>query len=382
VAYLLSLLRLPFALIPYLTKLIIALTFKTGFRQKWDSYTFQTLRLGGDFINFFLTAGLLEIILCSFKTDWNWRWVYLIAGAEAIRLLLEKGQMLFSGAWQLLPHRAIARRILWLTRPPLLIGGRLSEFCSRYCEYYLLSDDLRTEFILRALKTRAGNGAEAAEKLSYTESLRIVPCQVGLRAGIVRNIAGGEIFIHARWTNDPWLLAGQILRRTPWMFDPRYLRRPFYYRTGSNRLATLFVLQHADYSLPYAWYQLGHEIKVARYDFFYRVCRRLGLDIEPPVQEDGTFKFDQFMEWLGLKPAEAATQAGQRPLWTDAEVIADILARPDREEIPSAQEIAARYTYPLKYVREVLLPELTTAYSHHDPNTPRTTAATSIGASQ
>src|SRR5262245_30371060 len=92
--------------------------------------------------------------------------------------------------------------------------------------------------------------------------------------------AKGEVFIHRNWTNDPWLLIGQGMRRAPWMFDPRYLRRPFYYRTESNRLATLFVLQHARYSPSYACYQFGHEIKAARYDFVYRCLRWIGLDIE------------------------------------------------------------------------------------------------------
>ena len=79
------------------------------------------------------------------------------------------------------------------------------------------------------------------------------------------------------------------------MFDPRYLRRPFYYMTEANRLATLFVLQHARYSPSFALFQFGHEIRVARLHFFYVILRRTGLDIEEKVMADGTFQFDQFI---------------------------------------------------------------------------------------
>jgi hypothetical protein len=385
VAYILSLLRLPFATIPYCMKLLIVLVLKTQFQPLWNSYPGQLLRTGGDFINFLLTICLTEIILDSSKAGWIELWLPLIIGAEAIRLVSEKGQMLVSALWQFMPHRFLAQRII-LPSLPSLGAGWLAELSTRYCGYYSLNDEERITSMLHALKTVALPNPEAAKKLEYIHSVRIVPTSIGLRAGIVRDVARGEIFIHARWTNDPWLLVGQMMRRGPWIFDPRFLRRPFYYRTEANRLTTLFVLQHLDYSLPYAWYQFGHEIKVARYDLFYRICRWLGLNIEETVREDGTFRFDHLMNWLGLK---LSNESNQRPLWSDEEVILDIEA--SSAEIPSAMEIAARYTYPLNYVQEVLLPEIVNrkdksnrmsiTFTTHS-KTLQTLEATAAGASQ
>jgi len=153
---------------------------------------------------------------------------------------------------------------------------------------------------------------------------------------------------------------GQALRRAPWIFDPRFLGRPFFYRSQSNRLATLFVLTHARYCPTYALYQFGHEIKVARYDFFYRILRWLKLDIEPKVQADGTFQFDQGLNRLAMR-LYGEQRPRQVPLWTDQDVIADILHRTPNIENLSALHIAVQYTYPLKYVEEVLMAKVNSA---------------------
>src|SRR5437660_4723467 len=171
----------------------------------------------------------------------------------------------------------------------------------------------------------------------------------------------GEVFIHSTWTNDPWLLVGMAIRRAPWIFDPRYLRRPFYYMTEANRLATLCVLEHARYSPPYAVFQFGHEIRVARLHLFYLVLRWLGADVEYKVNADGTFQFDQFICWLEKHFNHGQTPPEQRPIYCDEEVIAEVLSRDDSREPLSAQAIASRYTYPLKYVEEVLLKKIEAA---------------------
>jgi hypothetical protein len=147
------------------------------------------------------------------------------------------------------------------------------------------------------------------------------------------------------------------LRRAPWMFDPRYLRRPFYYMSEANRLATLFVLEHARYSLPYAIFQFGHEIRVARLHLFYSLLRRFGLDVEYKVNADGTFQFDQWICWLQARRGQRPDTPQQRPLYTDDEVIADLLQNytTTTDELLDAEQIAARYTYPMKYVEEVLM---------------------------
>jgi hypothetical protein len=357
IAYLLSLLRLPFAVAPYLTKLLSFLVLQTRFQLYWNSYTFQLIRTTGDFANLIVTLALLEIIFDCLNAEWDDSWLCLSMSAEVIRLVSEKGQMLFSAMWQLIPHRLIVQRI---TSPikSQATENWLVKLSLRYHNYYILSEEDRIQYILRAVKAPALFDMEAIQKLEYVQSLCIIPQNVGLRAGMVRDVAQGKVFIHAKWTNDPWLLAGLVMRRSPWIFDPRYLRRPFYYRTEANRLATLFVLQYASYNLPYTWYQFGHEIKVARYDLFYRICRWLSFNLEETVREDGTFMFDSFIHWLGLRLGYESARHGQRSLWTDEEVITDILANLNSDEIPSASEVATRYTYPLKYIQEVLLPEI------------------------
>jgi len=357
-AYILSLLRLPFAILPYVIKFTSFFILGPQIQQKWNNYGFQLLRTCGDLANLFITVALIDHILSWPITNGFGLCLILISYAEATRVISEKGQMLFSAIWQSIPHRIITQVLIEYSHNSFNRQNWFAKFAGRYVDYYALSDDKRIAIILNSIKNLTASDSDTAQKLMYIQNLQIVPQHINLRAGNVRNVATGEVYIHARWTNDPWLLVGLILRRTPWMFDPRYLQRPFYYRTQSNRLATLFVFQHAFYTPPFAWYQFGHEIKVARYDLFYRLCRWCGNNIEAPVNQDGTYKFDPLICRVRERLNSKNVTPNNAPLWTDQEVINDITSKLSHQEVPSAPDIASRYTYPVKYVQEVLLPQI------------------------
>ena len=116
---------------------------------------------------------------------------------------------------------------------------------------------------------------------------------------------------------------------------------------------TVFVFKNAILCPIYAVYQFGHEIKSARFDAFYRIARWLGYEFEENVRADGTYDFDPFAKAV-LKSYLKSTTKDFRALWVDNEVIEDI----EGEPLPSALEIAERYTYPLIYVQEELLPKI------------------------
>ncbi len=290
----------------------------------------------------------MDALLSVAQSPWLRCCFLLACAAETVRLLTEKGAMVFSAAWQSLPHRRLAG---WLTDSPLEAVFR------EYCAYYRLPDDERLETVLQKLKADAN--PQTAHKLRYVSAFRVVPDDVGLRCGKVRDIARGEIFVHARWTNHPGLLTGLALRRSPWIFDPRFVRRPFYYRTQANRLMTLFVFENAHLCPLYAIYQFGHEIKSARYDAFYRILRWLRTDAEELIRADGTYSFEPLATSLKMIPAQTPKP---RPLWTDDEVLRDLAASADASLLSSI-EIAERYTYPLLYVEEVLLPKIQALFS-------------------
>jgi hypothetical protein len=345
-AYVLSLLRLPFALIPYLLKLSLFLYLKKFFSNVWNKYPIQVIRIVGDFVNFFLAM----TIFWEFQKTFDWLPIKIVLVlsiiAEAVRLITEKGIMILSAFWQSLPHRSIAKS---------LQGKLCFHHLKTYYGYYILSDQERLAKALRKLRVlaRLSKNKQTISKLKYVNAFKIVPDSMDLRAGEVRNIARGEVYVHARWTNDPQLLYGLALRRSPWIFAPRFLRRPFYYRTEANRLMTAFVFENFRLCPLFAIYQFGHEVKSARYDAFYRFTRWLGYQLEEYVYADGTYKFDPFAKWI-LRNELKSNANRPRPLWTDDEVLHDMDSCP----IPSAFEIAEMYTYPLKYVQEVLLPKL------------------------
>jgi hypothetical protein len=354
IAYVLSLLRLPFAVLPYCFKLFGAIVLKKHYQVSDYAVAVEALRVLGEMINWGI--GVLVLDQLGSTVPMIRILCYVSIVAETLRLFTEKGQMIFSVIWQLLPHRRVANYL----HQKLIRGEsdpRSSGWLIRYCGYYRLDDEQRIEYVLNTLRSYAAASPQTSNKLAYLTTLRIVPSSHGMRGGHVRDVARGEVFIHRQWTADPWLLIGQALRRTPWFFDPRYLRRPFYYRTESNRLATLFVLSHARYCPPYALYQFGHEVKAARYDFLYRILRWIHFDVEPKIQADGTFPFDHGVSWL--KKILFGDQPGkQTPLWQDREVIADVRRRTADGEKLLALDIATQYTYPLKYVEEVLLGQI------------------------
>jgi hypothetical protein len=216
--------------------------------------------------------------------------------------------------------------------------------------------------VVAVLRRRAAACDELRTKLTYVRGFRIVDSGRNLRAGIVRDVAAGEVFINPRWTNDPWLLIGIAIRRSPWVFDPQFLRRPFYYRTASARMSSRLVLRHARMSLPFALFQVGHEVRAARYALFYRTLRALGRDAEATVREDGSYEFDQLLGWMGRRRQRQDGDRSGRPLWNDDEVVADLRSRWPPPAAVSSQEIATRYTYPLRYVEEVLAGKIAAAH--------------------
>lgn len=343
-AYGFALLRLPFCLVPYGAKLVLWLVLNERFGLVWHHRWMQGIRLLGDGVNFLLIAYWLMALGA---------WGELLITAEFLRLVLEKGQMLVSATWQQLPHRALAERFRvcpW-------------TWVRSYCHYYRKTDAARLTYLLRVLRCWSRADGDTAQKLRYVRAFRMVDSTCDLRTGQVRHVALGEIFIHAQWSNDPFLLIGLALRRSPWVFDPRYLRRPFYYRTEANPHATRFVLENAHFSPPFALYQLGHEIKAARFELFYRACGWFGVKLEAPVQADGTYAFDPLLQWFAQRMGRAISPP-KPALHTDVDVQAAAKHQPLLVE-----QIAVEYTYPVLYVEEVL--------SHAFNNDSATTSGTS-----
>lgn len=328
-AYVLAILRLPFGVLPYGVKSLLWFLLDEKFSVVWQSPALQLLRLVGDGVNFVVVTYWLG--LGHGLSD-------LSIAAEWMRLILEKGQMLVSVVWQQLPHRALAKR---LSAGPW-------QWARPYFHYYRKTDSARLTYLVRVLRRWSRPDPHVAHKLRYVRAFRMVEPACDLRTGQVRHVALGEIFIHPAWSNDPFLLLGLAVRRSPWLFDPRYLRRPFYYRTEANPRATRFVLEQAHFSPPFALYQFGHEIKAARFDLFYRACRGVGFNLEAPVQADGTYVFDPLLRWLAQRLGRADS-APPQALRNDADVQAAAM-----HQRFSLEQIAVEYTYPLLYVEEVL----------------------------
>ncbi len=359
-AYILSLLRAPLGLLPYLVKMFIFFALSIRYESAQSTYFREGINMVGDCVNLAGTALLILLVCGPPRIEPATFLLYIPVGAELVRLITERVPLTFSAMWQVIPHRRIAQRIL-SRQHAHWFGEAMAACFTRYAHYYALSDTSRTAYLLRVLKRRAVSDEDMLKRLAYIQSFRIIPQCHGLRGGSVRDVARAEVFIHGIWTNDPWLLVGMAIRRAPWMFDPRYMRRPFYYMTEANRLATLFVLEHARYSLPYALFQFGHEIRVARLHFFYGLLRLLGADVEEKVSADGTFQFDQFIFWLARRFSHEQALPKQRYLYADDEVIEEILCRQCEGEKITAMDVALRYTYPVKYVEEVLLQKIDAA---------------------
>jgi hypothetical protein len=354
-AHILSLLRLPYAILPYLFKFGWVLIQRKGYFPQSYSAKFEILRLVGDAANFIFVSFLLLYVHWSFP---GFRLVvHTCIWAESIRLFSEKGQVAFSGFWQCLPHRFFATCLRsWLSKST---NNRCQygHFLQSYVHYYSLDNDARIDYLVEVIRNRAALNQDLSARLSYFHTFRIVSKNHSLRAGKVRDVALGEIFVYACWTNDPWLLIGLALRRSPWLFDPRFLHRPFYYRTESNPLTTLLVLQNPLFSWPFTIYQLGHEIKAARFNCFYRFFRLMGINLEETVQEDGTYRFEPLLDRL-LRMQSGSAIEESRALWSDDEVVSDVIYRQRDGECMTPIKIAHQYTYPLPYIEEVLWPQI------------------------
>lgn len=353
----LSLLRLPLALLPYLIKVLCHLVLRLRYKTAVSGELLEAVGIVGDFANLALTATIVAGVVGPPRPHPLVCALYVPLLAEAVRLACEKGRMLASAAWQILPHRRIARA---LDAPG--VTGRCRRWwerpLARYCRYYALGDEERLRYVLTAIGRRAAGDNDLTAKIASVRRFRIVPPHHSLRAGRVRDVAAGEVFVHRRWTNDPDLLIGQALRRGPWLFDPRQLRRPFRYRSEANRLATLCVLRHARLCPGYAVYQFGHEIKAARHGLFYRAFRHLGWDLEGWVGADGTHDFDSLLRLIEARLGRGAVTPAPCPLWPEVAALADLRRCAVAGEQFSAAEIAARYTFPREYVDNVLLPAL------------------------
>jgi hypothetical protein len=360
-AYLCALARLPFTPGPWLVKRAFFLLLPHRAALRWQQPGIQLLRLAGEGANLLIVALLLQHTLPFDRRATVV--VALVAGAEGLRLAAQKGQMLASASWQALPHRTTARFVGEVV--PRLAG-------SAYCRYYGRDDGVRLRYLRATIRRLARPHPLAVRRLASFNGFRIVPDSHYLRSGDVRDIACGDVFVHHRWTNDPWLLIGLALRRAPWIFDPRELPRPFGYRTTANRVMTAFVLCHARFSPPFAWYQFGHEIKAASHDLVLRALGLLGVVCEAPLRADGTFPFEY---------DAAGHREGQ--LWTDDTALRDIRRRLAAGEAVSALEIAQRYAYPRCYVVDVLLPRLHGApEAQDDSNAASIALAVAAGASQ
>jgi hypothetical protein len=345
-AQFLSYIRAPMSWVPFLFEVPLALASPDPKKSLVKGVRWIIVEGVRDLANFILSIWVVhEIVGPPQLLGWNLV-LYLPISAEGIRLLTEYGQSLFSACWQLLPHANIVHG---LSRRNLLKGS-----LHRYCYYYSLAEEERSEFLVEWLRARSACDDELSSKLAYVRSFHFISDDNYLHGGLVRDVAQGQIWIRKTWTNDPWLLVGLAIRRSPWVFDPRYVARPFYYRTYSARVTTRLVLRCFRYCGPFAIYQFGQEVLTARHALYFRVMRALGVDLEEPVRCDGSFRYDRLLSWIQKKLGRTPLTPDLRPLWGVDETIEDVVRRTRSGETLSNTEIASLYCYPYKYVEEVL----------------------------
>jgi len=112
-AYLLSLLRAPLGLVPYLVKMFIFFVLRVRYESSESTYFREVINMTGDFVNLALTT-LLILILAGPPKSWPPTFIlYIPSCAELVRLITERIPITFSALWQLLPHRNIAKAIQW-----------------------------------------------------------------------------------------------------------------------------------------------------------------------------------------------------------------------------------------------------------------------------
>ena len=339
------------SLIPYLFKVILVLASPDGPSNLAKGIKWLIIERIRDPLNLIFSIWVTHALFGSFHRNTWCLLLSLVIAVEGLRLLAEYGQTSFSACWQLLPHRTIANGLNSRKRHDGPLG--------RYCRYFSLSEEERSEFLLRWLRARAAYDNDLTERLNFTEQFVLVPDNGNLLGGnllggVVRDVAKGQIWIRRSWTNDPWLLAGLAIRRSPWIFDPRYIQRPFYYRTCSARVVTKLVFRKYRYCGPFLIYQFGQEVRSGRYALFFRAARILGLDLEEHVRADGSYRFDPLLCWILVRVGREPLTPYLRPLWSDLETIKDIAARARLGESFSPADVAASYCFPNQYVEGVL----------------------------
>jgi len=340
VADILSVLRLPFAVIPYLVKVIFYLALRKNFKVVWASNISQSIRIMGDFFN----LGISFLFWYCLMPERLLTFLVFAALAEIIRLVLEKGFIIFSVFWQHLPLEDISKR--------LLILGMKSEWLL----YYSRPLSEKTKFIQNTISYFA----QDEPRFRYFSRFKILDSSDNLRMGHVREIANGNVFIHKIWVNDPWLSLGICTRRTPWIFDPRYLPRPFYYRSQANRLMTEFVLEYSAVFPPFSFYQFGHEIKSARFELFFKLARRFGVELEQYVQKDGSYFFDPLIINIGYVMG-FENKKNDTTIQNDSVAIFETTNKIDQGQKATPAMVAEEYSYPLIYVEEVLWQKIESA---------------------
>lgn len=87
IAYVLSLLRAPLGLVPYLVKLFLFFVLRIRYEAVRTSYPRELLNLVGDLLNFGLTAVLVWWLVGPPRFQWLSLLLYLPLGAELLRLL-------------------------------------------------------------------------------------------------------------------------------------------------------------------------------------------------------------------------------------------------------------------------------------------------------
>jgi len=339
-AGILSILRIPFAVIPYFIKFLLYLMLRKRFKEAWNFNVFQSTRIMGDILNLGVSFLFWERLL----PDWALILLLPAAFVECIRLVLEKGFIVFSILWQHLSLENVSRQ--------LRSFGMKNDWVS----YYSLTADEKMDILQRT----ACYWVEADSRFRYFSNFKLASPSAHLRTGSVRGIARGEIFIHRAWLNDPWLCLGLCARRSAWIFDPRYLPRPFYYRSQTNLLMTEFVFEHASLFPPFAFYQFGHEVKSARFGIFFKWMRALGLELEEYVQKDGVYLFDPFITYIGCILGIEEKQK-VIPIQDDSVAIFETKTKIAQGQKIEPIMVAEEFSYPLLYVEEVLWQKIESA---------------------
>src|SRR6266699_1745442 len=165
-AYMLSLLRAPLGLLPYLAKLFIFFVLKVRYESAQSTYSREAINMAGDFVNLGVTMIAIWLVAGPPGMQLSTSILYLPVGAELIRFTAERVPITFSALWQLVPHRRIARGLLARQHPHTF--WRLITHCfARYCRYYALDNSERAQSDLNTSRRYAASHSSmdyAAEK--------------------------------------------------------------------------------------------------------------------------------------------------------------------------------------------------------------------------